>query len=85
MSKQVQIRLGQALLVLMLTLGTIAFPGYSAEASYGSCDFYRTSCDWCACTRQACMRGEVSTHCSGDSSCCWAEYPNDCIHGCGWS
>lgn len=84
MSKHVQVRLGQVFLVLALVLGTIAFSGYSAEASWESCSVYGSSCDWCYCMRQSCMRGEVSTHCSGDYYCCWAEYPNDCINGCGW-
>lgn len=84
MSKQVQVRLGKTFLVLALALGSLVFSGYSAEATWASCSIYGASCDWCRCMRQSCLRKEEVMHCAGDSACCWAEYPNDCIHGCSW-
>lgn len=78
MNRKIQIRLAQAFVVLLLTLGAAGIR--PAEAS-PSCPYI--GCEFCSCMESSCINGQAIPECGGNYACCSAAVSN-CWRGCIW-
>lgn len=87
MSKQVQVRLAKAFIVLTLALGMIAFSGFPAEAHWPTCGYnevYRATYYYeypggpeCGLTYMYCW-GDVTSYHEGCQTAYYDQWYNSC-------